>query len=323
MVSSLIAFCHDWEQKVTGRRQSSGSGRIPQGQYAKIVECLAEVGTWDRLEFHGTRVVTGDVVGLKVGPRTYRRPELLELAARLPLRLRWTRGPAWGFLKAVTGLGALGSLDLGNTRIEVSPGDTVTFHAVGEKEPSARAGRAGPDRAGVEAQPFFGRARPHLRVCPGRSLSPRQGAIGRSRGASAPRGSDRRATHRIHSPEPPAATPPWRGCGREGDSISGKVGIASWPGGLTPPGYVLAPPSGASGTDTQQGCYQSLGSTGSLSRASTPKTHSWTRRNGSRRTNRSSPSTPRANSPSASDRFRPRPRDRRRSRFSSVVYSGP
>ena len=108
MVSSLIAFCHDWEQKVTGRRQSSGSGRIPQGQYAKIVECLAEVGTWDRLEFHGTRVVTGDVVGLKVGPRTYRRPELLELAARLPLRLRWTRGPAWGFLKAVTGLGGSG-----------------------------------------------------------------------------------------------------------------------------------------------------------------------------------------------------------------------
>ena len=41
----------------------------------------------------------------------------------------------------------------------------------------------------------------------------------------------------------------------------------------------------------------SRGSDGSLSRASTPKTHSWTRRSGSRRTNRSSPSTPRANSP--------------------------
>ena len=59
------------------------------------------------------------------------------MAGRLPIRLRWTRGPAWGLLKAVTGLGALGSLDLGKTRIEVSPADTVTFHAVGEKEPSA------------------------------------------------------------------------------------------------------------------------------------------------------------------------------------------
>ena len=76
MVSSLIAFCHDWEQRAAGRVTPSGSGRIPAGQYAKIVECLAEVGTWDRLEFHGTRVVTGDIVSLKVGLRlrTYRRP---------------------------------------------------------------------------------------------------------------------------------------------------------------------------------------------------------------------------------------------------------
>ena len=62
-----------------------------------------------------------------------------------------------------------------------------------------------------------------------------------------------------------------------------------------------------------------LGSTGSLSRASTPKTHSWTRRSGSPRTNRSSPSMPSANSPRASDRLRPRPRDRSRSRFSPDV----
>ena len=43
-----------------------------------------------------------------------------------------------GLLKAVTGLGSLGSLYLGNTRIEVSPADTVTFHAVGDPEPSSR-----------------------------------------------------------------------------------------------------------------------------------------------------------------------------------------
>ncbi len=62
-----------------------------------------------------------------------------------------------------------------------------------------------------------------------------------------------------------------------------------------------------------------LGSTGSHSRARTPKTHSWTRRSGSPRTNRSSPSMPRANSPRASVLLRPSPRDRRRSRFSPDV----
>ena len=39
-----------------------------------------------------------------------------------------------------------------------------------------------------------------------------------------------------------------------------------------------------------------LGSTGSFSRASTPKTHSWTQRRGSRATKRDRPSTPSANS---------------------------
>ena len=47
----------------------------------------------------------------------------------------------------------------------------------------------------------------------------------------------------------------------------------------------------------------SLGSTGSLSNARTPKTHSWTRRSGSRRTKRSRPSTPRSKSPRARDRL--------------------
>ena len=50
------------------------------------------------------------------------------------------------------------------------------------------------------------------------------------------------------------------------------------------------------------------GSTGSLSSASTPNTHSWTRRSGSWRTNRSSASMPSANSRSASDAWRPSPR---------------
>ena len=49
----------------------------------------------------------------------------------------------------------------------------------------------------------------------------------------------------------------------------------------------------------------SRGSTGSLSRARTPNTHSWMRLNGSRRTNRSSPSTPQCK---LAQRQRPLPR---------------
>ena len=62
----------------------------------------------------------------------------MERADGLPIRLRWARGSAWGLFQAVTGLGPLGSLDLGEARIEVSPADTVRFRAVGEREPGAR-----------------------------------------------------------------------------------------------------------------------------------------------------------------------------------------
>ena len=68
---------------------------------------------------------------------------------------------------------------------------------------------------------------------------------------------------------------------------------------------------------------QSRGSTGSLSNASTPNTHSWTRRSGSRLTKRSRDSIPKANSRSANDLFVASPRCRNRLRFSGKVYSGP
>ena len=68
--------------------------------------------------------------------------------------------------------------------------------------------------------------------------------------------------------------------------------------------------------------FYNLGSTGSLSRARTPKTHSWTRRNGSRRTNRSRASRPRANSERASDRLRPSPRARSGASFSRRCIPG-
>jgi len=67
----------------------------------------------------------------------------------------------------------------------------------------------------------------------------------------------------------------------------------------------------------------SRGSTGSLSNASTPNTHSWTRRRGSCRTNRSSDSIPSANSRNARERLAASPRLRNRSRFCGAEYSGP
>lgn len=137
MFSSLINFCLDSGLKLGGAKSQNPLGRIPADQYEKIVACLSEAETWDQLHFFGTKVVTGDVASLRVGHKTYRKPELIELSRNLPIRLRWTRGRFWGLLKALTGLGSLGTLYLGKTRIKVSTADTVVFHAVGNREPAA------------------------------------------------------------------------------------------------------------------------------------------------------------------------------------------
>ncbi len=138
MFSSLIELCRDRETRLAAESPRSAWIEIPSNPYQQMVALLSQTGTWDRLHLHGTKVVMGDVRKLEVGRKSYSRRELEELSADLPLRLQWTRGRALGLAKAMTGRGALGSLYLGQTRMEVSPGDTVLFHAVGEPEPASR-----------------------------------------------------------------------------------------------------------------------------------------------------------------------------------------
>lgn len=138
MFSSVIEFCLDVESRLTRKPSHSADGRIPRAQYEQIVKYLSETSTWDQLQFFGGKVITGDVVMLKIGPKIYRKQELDELSRRVPLRLSWTRGGLLSLLKAITGLGTLGTLYLGNTRIAVTSGDTLTFHAVGDEEALTR-----------------------------------------------------------------------------------------------------------------------------------------------------------------------------------------
>ncbi|MEJ7638304.1 MAG: NERD domain-containing protein, partial [Singulisphaera sp.] len=136
LFASLVEYLLDFESRPTATSPREPSSPIPPDQYDRIVTSLSEAGTWDRLHLYGTEVVIGDVIGLRLGPRSYRRPEVVETAGHLPVRIEWSRGRLVGFLKAVTGLGSLGSVYLGKTRREARPADTVTFHVVGEKEPS-------------------------------------------------------------------------------------------------------------------------------------------------------------------------------------------
>ena len=138
MFSSLIELCRDRESRPGGTPTGAAAGDIPPDRYARIVALLSQTSTWDRIHLHGTKVVAGDVVALEIGSKSYRRRDLVDRSANLPLRLEWTRGRVWGLLKAVLGHGSLGSLYLNQTRLELSSADTIVFHAVGEPEPGSR-----------------------------------------------------------------------------------------------------------------------------------------------------------------------------------------
>jgi Nuclease-related domain len=138
IVSSIIACCIGRQTNPTQGSSSGPATMIPAGKYKEIVACLSETKTWDQLVVHGTQVIAGDVIRLQVGPKTYGKSELATITGGQPIRMHWTRGWFWGLVKVVTGFGALGSIALGNDRTEISPADTVTFHAVGEEEPRSR-----------------------------------------------------------------------------------------------------------------------------------------------------------------------------------------
>jgi hypothetical protein len=136
MFSSLIEFCLDSEARLGEKLSRALVGQGPSGHYERIVTLLSETDTWDQVHYFGTQVITGDVVGLRIGSKTYRRADLVESVGKSPIRLGWTRGRFWGFVKAVTGLGSLGSLRLGNALLQLAADDTLTFHAVGDRQPS-------------------------------------------------------------------------------------------------------------------------------------------------------------------------------------------
>ncbi|WP_422927944.1 nuclease-related domain-containing protein [Singulisphaera sp. PoT] len=130
MFSSLIESCLNAEARVLQAVQ----GRKGAAPYEKIVKLIAETGTWDQLHFYGSKVVAGDLAVMKVGPKVYRETDLIALAGGRPIRLHWTRHWFWALAKIITGLGSLGKIVIGKERLPANPGDTVTFHAVGERE---------------------------------------------------------------------------------------------------------------------------------------------------------------------------------------------
>ena len=138
LFSSLVELCRAAESKRDDRLARPGSKSIPAAKYKQITTCLSETETWDQLHLYGNKVLAGDLVRLQLGAASYRKHDLVQLTGNVPIRLWWTRSWLWGLFKAATGLGALGTVYLRKSRMNITAADTLTFHAVGDENPKTR-----------------------------------------------------------------------------------------------------------------------------------------------------------------------------------------
>jgi Nuclease-related domain len=131
LLGSIVRWCLDSEsaeQVMDGYYDSLTGEKV-----AAVHRALEKLGTWDTLQYLGTRVETGDLIRLTVGGQEIPRDRL---APRSATAVRWTRSPTLGFLKALLGVGHLGWLELpGKGGVPVAPGDTLFFHRAGEQRP--------------------------------------------------------------------------------------------------------------------------------------------------------------------------------------------
>jgi hypothetical protein len=124
--SSVIELC------LGAETTRSLTGSLDGKRFAALVQCVADIRTWDRLRLFGGKVLTGDVYQLRVGTLRLTRDQP---ALRGSAPVAWSRGP-WGLFKALTGMGAVGRVRLpGTEAVALTARDEVTFHAVGEPVP--------------------------------------------------------------------------------------------------------------------------------------------------------------------------------------------
>lgn len=130
VLGSIVQWCLDSES-ADAVVDGCLSGLAPDN-VAKIRGAIDRLPTWDSLRYFGSRVECGDLIHVSVGGVKLPRASFVD---RRAYPVRWTRNKALGLVKAVTGLGTLGRLDLPDGSRPLSPEDFVFFHRAGEPEP--------------------------------------------------------------------------------------------------------------------------------------------------------------------------------------------
>lgn len=127
---SIIEACLDFENSkivIDGLFKA-----MPQKYVSKIKKNLASLGTWDKIGLYGQKILTGDVLKIKLGHRTI---NISNLPSGSKLNFSWTRNKVLGLIKALATTLPTGNLFLSGEKIAIQPNDLIKFHPAGEKKP--------------------------------------------------------------------------------------------------------------------------------------------------------------------------------------------
>ncbi|MEY4571252.1 MAG: hypothetical protein RLZ10_445, partial [Bacteroidota bacterium] len=130
ILSSLVQWCLDSELAevvIDGFFNSLTLEKIKA-----IRSALDKVGTWDTLEYYGSRVEIGDLINISVDGQVLSRDQI---GSRCRCTIDWTRNKLWGFIKALAGSENFGWIQLPNDIKPLSPSDFAFFHRPGEPAP--------------------------------------------------------------------------------------------------------------------------------------------------------------------------------------------
>lgn len=124
----IIKYCLSSEE-------AENRGGLAADKLDKLVSVIDRLGSWDRLFLHGGKVLTGDL--LKIQTRNFLVDRQQLDTGVNKIALHWTRNKWGGLLKAIFGIGKLGTLAVsGYGEFAVKTSDVVKFHEAGASEPS-------------------------------------------------------------------------------------------------------------------------------------------------------------------------------------------
>lgn len=127
---SVLAFCLEQE---AGEIAADGFfSAIPTRDYDAATRAVSELGTFDKLELYGGRVLSGDLLKLRANGQSI---PLKELPSGKAVRVECVRNKLVLFFVALLGSSPMISLSEPYRAISASPRDRVLFQPSGQKEP--------------------------------------------------------------------------------------------------------------------------------------------------------------------------------------------